>query len=329
MTLRRPGLPPGAGPGRPARRGRAARRRASALVTLDAEQVATPGRPARRPRRHRHPAAARPRRDAVPLAGATLTDEDPAQPPCPSLGTVWRRYVPGAAAAALVTRHRLATPRTLTAFAGRVPTGDNVLDCVNRDGPRVAADERRRSSAGSRCGSASARSRPPGGEDARVRLSDGARRDRRRRRPGRLRPDDGRPGRRPAGACDRADVTTARVTGPAPARQRRRAATAPPRRRCAIRVRGASDVRRRAAPVRPGRRDLRQGGSRVRLKPGRQRSRLPRLRTIRPGRYRLRGPRRRRSRGERVVVRGTRRREAASEAHDPPRADRRPPPPPR
>ena len=33
----------------------------------------------------------------VPLGGATLTQEDPAQPPCPSLGSVWRRVVPASA----------------------------------------------------------------------------------------------------------------------------------------------------------------------------------------------------------------------------------------
>lgn len=62
----------------------------------------------------------------VPLAGATLSDEDPAQPRCPAAGTVWRR-VPAPAGTYLVTA---AGADTLAAFA--TLSGDGALDCVNR-----------------------------------------------------------------------------------------------------------------------------------------------------------------------------------------------------
>lgn len=69
----------------------------------------------------------------VPLAGATLTQEDPAEPPCPSLGSVWRRVVPkkGGPRLISVTGSEAAT---LTVFAGSAPTASNALDCVNRVG---------------------------------------------------------------------------------------------------------------------------------------------------------------------------------------------------
>lgn len=74
-----------------------------------------------------------PRDEAVriPLGGATLTEEDPAQPQCAAAGTVWRRVnakrdgehtitVAGAAVGAL------------TAFIGPRPEADNALACANR-----------------------------------------------------------------------------------------------------------------------------------------------------------------------------------------------------
>ena len=69
----------------------------------------------------------------VDLAGATLTEEDPAQPACPSLGTVWRKLVPGRTGKRLVTVTG-SRVSTLTIFRGKRPTADNVLDCVNREG---------------------------------------------------------------------------------------------------------------------------------------------------------------------------------------------------
>ena len=68
----------------------------------------------------------------VALGGATLTEEDPAQPVCPALASVWRRLTPGR------TGHRTISADgrslgTLAVFGGSSPTGDNVLDCVNRE----------------------------------------------------------------------------------------------------------------------------------------------------------------------------------------------------
>ncbi|HEY0630460.1 MAG TPA: hypothetical protein VGC98_00260, partial [Thermoleophilaceae bacterium] len=71
--------------------------------------------------------------NVLPLFGATLTDEDPAQPPCPSLGSVWRKIVPARAGPRLITANG-AEAATLTVFAGAAPQADNALDCVNRAG---------------------------------------------------------------------------------------------------------------------------------------------------------------------------------------------------
>jgi hypothetical protein len=70
---------------------------------------------------------------AIPLAGATLTGEDPANPPCPSLGSVWRRVVPkqGGPRVISVSGNEAAT---LTVYNGSLPTTANALDCVNRVG---------------------------------------------------------------------------------------------------------------------------------------------------------------------------------------------------
>jgi hypothetical protein len=67
----------------------------------------------------------------VDLAGATITGEDPAQPPCPSLGTVWRRLTPGGDGKRVISVTGSAAT-TLAVFSGRRPTGDSALDCVDR-----------------------------------------------------------------------------------------------------------------------------------------------------------------------------------------------------
>ena len=73
------------------------------------------------------------RSNVLGLFGATLTGEDPAEPPCPALASVWRKVVPGRAGRRLIS----ATgdeAATLTVFAGDVPRQENALDCVNRVG---------------------------------------------------------------------------------------------------------------------------------------------------------------------------------------------------
>ncbi|WP_354701162.1 hypothetical protein DSM112329_01469 [Paraconexibacter sp. AEG42_29] len=67
----------------------------------------------------------------VALGGATLTQEDPAQPACPASGTVWRRFsVPDAGRIRVAARG--AAVSTLTLFRGSRPTGTNAVACANR-----------------------------------------------------------------------------------------------------------------------------------------------------------------------------------------------------
>jgi len=67
----------------------------------------------------------------VALGGATTTEEDPAQPACPSLGSVWRRYVPSTSGRRTIVADG-AQAATLTLFAGERPTGENAVACVDR-----------------------------------------------------------------------------------------------------------------------------------------------------------------------------------------------------
>ena len=72
----------------------------------------------------------------VALFGATLTQDDPAEPPCPALGSVWRRLKPqkgGTPQARLVTVDG-DNATALALFSGSKPTADNVLDCIDRSG---------------------------------------------------------------------------------------------------------------------------------------------------------------------------------------------------
>jgi hypothetical protein len=68
----------------------------------------------------------------VALTGATTTEEDPAQPSCPSLGGVWRRHVP-AADGPLTVIATGAQVGAVTLFSGDRPTGDNAVGCESRE----------------------------------------------------------------------------------------------------------------------------------------------------------------------------------------------------
>lgn len=71
------------------------------------------------------------RNRTIPLNGATLTEEDPAQPACPAGATVWRKL----AIRRVGTYRVLATGKTLgtlTAFVGSRPRGAGARACVNR-----------------------------------------------------------------------------------------------------------------------------------------------------------------------------------------------------
>ena len=199
------------------------------------------------------------RTDLVDLAGATITDEDPAQPACPSLGTVWRKLVPGRSGKRLVkvTGSRVST---LTVFSGEPPDRRQRARLRRPRGPRVAADggagapphaavdpARHGALAGRRAGRAHRHRRLAG--------------DRDRRRAGRLRPDVGRAGRRlPGGvpALPRREGARQRAAPARPARARStasrgsRSSSSCAARRCAMR-RSASSARTGASTPRGGR----------------------------------------------------------------------------
>jgi hypothetical protein len=71
----------------------------------------------------------------VPLFGATITEDDPAEPPCPALGSVWRRLTPlkGTPQPRLITVDG-SDATALALFSGPRPTADNALDCIDRSG---------------------------------------------------------------------------------------------------------------------------------------------------------------------------------------------------
>ncbi|MDA0184788.1 hypothetical protein OJ997_31085, partial [Solirubrobacter phytolaccae] len=96
--------------------GREADRLLLSLATTDLTPLAAP------PGDHAAQAPLGP--GTIPLAGATLTEEDPAQPACPAAASVWRRIdVPVAGRVRLVATGAA----TLTAFAG-----GEALACADR-----------------------------------------------------------------------------------------------------------------------------------------------------------------------------------------------------
>ena len=101
-----------------------------AVLSLDVRVLGTADRPAGDEAGATTPRAPR-GTSSVALGGATITEEDPAQPACPSLGDVWRRFVP-----AQDGRHAIAVEGaqvgTLTVFRGDRPTSGNAAGCLNR-----------------------------------------------------------------------------------------------------------------------------------------------------------------------------------------------------
>jgi hypothetical protein len=77
------------------------------------------------------PVIARDKTVTVPLGGATLTQEDPAQPRCAAAGTVWRRVNAKRDGRHTITVRGDAVG-ALTAFVGREPRAGNALACANR-----------------------------------------------------------------------------------------------------------------------------------------------------------------------------------------------------
>jgi hypothetical protein len=145
------------------------------------------------------------------LRGATVTDEDPATPNCPALGTVWRRYDPGSSG---LRRFSVtgAPATTLAVFRGTVPQPGNALDCINRSGfgsMQLRVRVKRGQPIWLRVGT-SATSGNLGGLlrvlDGGTRVIDGG--------PGGFDPTPGGPGGGLPDACDRAFAENARITGP-------------------------------------------------------------------------------------------------------------------
>ena len=227
------------------------------------------------------PAASGKRPTPVDLAQATTTGEDPAQPLCPSLGTVWRRLTPGYTGQRLISVSGSAAT-TLAVFEGSKPTRANALDCVNRErrGPlQMVVGARKQRPLWIRVGSDRLAAAPallavePG---ARATVIDGG--------PGGFDPTAGGPGRGFPSACLSARLERARISGPrltGSAGQRNGFVRVPLR----IVVRGASVCDAELRLYGPRGRIYAQGRA-VRLR-GRRVVRLPRLRTFRPGRYRL------------------------------------------
>lgn len=219
----------------------------------------------------------------VALVDATITEEDPAQPACPSLSTVWRRFVPGASGPRLVTVAG-SQVATLTVFRGSRPSDENALDCVNRAGGgslQMVVDGRRRQPLWIRLGADDPLDRSVGrlrilpGE--RVTVIDGG--------PGGFDPTTGGPGGGLPASCERSRPERVRLSGPrlrGPAGSRNGFRRVP----VTVRVRGGAICDVVAELIGP--RGRVYARARLRRVTKRATLRLPRQRTFRPGRYRLR-----------------------------------------
>jgi hypothetical protein len=216
----------------------------------------------------------------VGLKDATISEEDPATPPCPALGTVWRRIVPGSSGLRVISVSG-ASATTLAVFRGKVPTAANALDCVNRSGfgdLELRVKARRRQTLWVRIGTDSA----TGGSGALLRVADGARRLVVDGGPGGFDPTPGGAGGGLPGACDRAAAERAVIRGPA-IRGRAKGRG----RSIAIKVRTerSSACDARLELVGPGN-DVYARARVLRLH-GRQTIRLALARALKSGRYRL------------------------------------------
>jgi hypothetical protein len=146
----------------------------------------------------------------VGLGGATLSEEDPAQPPCPSTASVWRRIDPDRTGARTISADGRSVS-TLTVHQGPVPSATNALDCVNRERSGMLA-MRVRARRGRTLWVRLGTDRPSSSSSAQLRLSsadetivDGG--------PGGSDPTPGGPGGGLPDTCARTRAVKARVTG--------------------------------------------------------------------------------------------------------------------
>ena len=182
-----------------------------AIVSLDTSTFSTPAAPlpgdAANPFT---PAAHATKPTSVPLFGATITGEDPAEPPCPSLGDVWRRLVPTTSGPKLISVGG-GDAETFTVFSGPLPSADTVLDCVNRSGRgamEMVVPTKAKKQLWIRIGTDA----PPDQSSATIEVgpptfvADGG--------PGGSDPTSGGPGGGLPYACGRADAERASISGP-------------------------------------------------------------------------------------------------------------------
>lgn len=216
------------------------------------------------------------------LAGATITEEDPAEPICPSAGTIWRRLMPGQSGRRLITV-KGSGAHTFTVFAGARPTALNALECVVREGVgpmQMRVPVHKGQPLWIRIGTDAA----PEGDQATIAVRDGTRATVIDGGPGGFDPTTGGPGGGLPSRCLQARPDLARVDGPAlrgSARARNRSLRVP----LLLRVRRATicDVELRLFG--PG--GLLYAQGRLRSLHGTSVVRLGRVRGLRRGRYRL------------------------------------------
>ncbi len=220
----------------------------------------------------------------VNLAGATLTGEDPAEPVCPSLGTVWRKVVPGSDGPRLISVSGN-DAATLTVFTGKKPTGDSALDCVVRRGAgslQMVVPAKRNKPLWVRIGVDSF----VGDEEVAASVKNGATTTVINGGSGGFDPTPGGPAGGLPAACDAADATQARLSGPAlkgRAGDYNRFVRIPLR----IRVTGSALCDATVRLLGPGGHIYAQGRYPALRRGGVRTVTVPRYRTFVPGRYRL------------------------------------------
>lgn len=239
----------------------------------------------------------RPGRAFLSLSGATITGEDPAEPACPSLGTVWRKVVPEETGRKLITVSGEAAT-TLTVYRGKRPTGKNAVDCVVREERRGAlkmnVPVQRRKPLWVKVGT----ERTTGDEEAAIELEDGNGARVVDGGPGGFDPTRGGPGGGLPASCDVAAAEDAVVTGSlsGSAGNFNRLRRIPLR----VTVENAALCELDVVLRGPGGGEY-AGGSVAAAATGERTLTVPRRRTFRPGRYRLR-IRARSSSGKTVAV---------------------------
>jgi hypothetical protein len=92
-----------------------------AVLSLEARDLGATARPDGDEAGSATPVVRTGRTDAIALGGATITEEEPAQPACPALGSVWRRFVVPVAGV-YAFRAEGAQVGTLSLFVGDRPT---------------------------------------------------------------------------------------------------------------------------------------------------------------------------------------------------------------